>query len=922
VYRGGTDIRGNGYRLNSNIAFNPLNFSPSFFRRSQDPQYFTHEWYQLQKPPYSLPEEPLHTDKSYLSGEIIESLLTDANPSLRDYFLDYFSIEGEDFNTYYPGSTTIDKIDLTERYSIFDFNSSSGYSETLFRGAKVRIKRTFTDYTQGESVNYISDDSFYDEYKFSCVIRPIKNIKEKIQTPVKIKVLENRTFKNITFVIEIVIDDERVLNFEDISPENQYLDLDYFLLYSLKDKLDSSNFPTTTTTWLPSGSIELPVVGDIKLSSALNISSTPTTQGSFSSVNPGTFGDAGIIFSIPNPDYDTDLRDEVSFTYLPSVVPDSSGPNSTSPGSFYGVAGPSPYNYTLPFPTGVGEDFLRFTNTGPDYGFDFTDIGIPGPVNIPSIANFSVISNIPIYQRGGGTGYLKNLLEKISFANLSFWVNTGYPYIDYLTYEWDKDTRSTRILEDQFVLEFLRPSVFEQDTTLIPVEITDKPQELSASNIGYNLEEIEFETELYRYSGEYVPSFREILKFENVKYDIPYWINPEGYIFYVRIKEKAEDSFRYDLGSNLCLEINGKAQEEISLVKGLTYLFDLSDPSNSGYQLYFSENDRGNNIINDSISQGYNLIGTPGTPGSYIIFEVPYDIPNSLYYVSEGGKYMGGNIRVVDSIEYSYCSFGPYKDNFGTALNVNYYKYSPQWIYRIGQTSPFNPVYNLIGEIPIDRRDLSIFESSWDPGFYRGYTGPTGYISVPGTKVMKEERSFFGSKFMQTPDLINSQKQLIYPDSLANVLNLNYDNYPDYEILWEETPTELRGVLLVDRMLDRYFLENGGRKSFKKFIIPEFGFGNLSNIEDDFKEYMDKNIIPIFQSKNNAGYLKKTPISQDQDLDPVIGNLADYQKLINGYFKSSEIRYTKVNELRYEFRIPKDPSFDYSVCFSIEIGKI
>ena len=922
VYRGGTDIRGNGYRLNSNIAFNPLNFSPSFFRRSQDPQYFTHEWYQLQKPPYSLPEEPLHTDKSYLSGEIIESLLTDANPSLRDYFLDYFSIEGEDFNTYYPGSTTIDKIDLTERYSIFDFNSSSGYSETLFRGAKVRIKRTFTDYTQGESVNYISDDSFYDEYKFSCVIRPVKNIKEEIQTPVKIKVLENRTFKNITFVIEIVIDDERVLNFEDISPENQYLDLDYFLLYSLKDKLDSANFPTTTTAWLPSGSIELPIVGDIKLSSALNVSSIPTTQGSFSSVNPGTFGDTGIIFSIPNPDYDTDLRDEVSFTYLPSVVPDLSGPNSTSPGSFYGVAGPSPYNYTLPFPTGVGEDFLRFTNTGPDYGFDFTDIGIPGPVNIPSIANFSVISNIPIYQRGGGTGYLKNLLEKISFANLSFWVNTGYPYIDYLTYEWDKDTRSTRILEDQFVLEFLRPSVFEQDTTLIPVEITDKPQELSAPNIGYNLEEIEFETELYRYSGEYVPSFREILKFENVKYDIPYWINPQGYIFYVRIKEKAEDSFRYDLGSNLCLEINGKAQEEISLVKGLTYLFDLSDPSNSGYQLYFSKNDRGNNIINDSISQGYTLIGTPGTPGSYIMFEVPYDISNSVYYVSEGGKYMGGNIRVVDSIEYSYCSFGPYKDNFGTALNVNYYKYSPQWIYRIGQTSPFNPVYNLIGEIPIDRRSLSIFESSWDPGFYREYTGPTGYISVPGTKVMKEERSFFGSKFMQTPDLINSQKQLIYPDSLTNVLNVNYDNYPDYEILWEETTTELRGALLVDRMLDRYFLENGGRESFKKFIIPEFGYGNLSNIEDDFKEYMDKNIIPIFQSKNNAGYLKKTPISLDQDLDPVIGNLADYQKLINGYFKSSEIRYTKVNELRYEFRIPKDPSFDYSVCFSIEIGKI
>ena len=49
---------------------------------------------------------------------------------------------------------------------------------------------------------------------------------------------------------------------------------------------------------------------------------------------------------------------------------------------------------------------------------------------------------------------------------------------------------------------------------------------------------------------------------------------------------------------------------------------------------------------------------------------------------------------------------------------------------------------------------------------------------------------------------------------------------------------------------------------------------------------------------------------------------ANYQKLINGYYPSQEIRYTKVNELKYEFRIPKDPSFNYSLAFSIQIGKI
>ncbi len=924
VYRGGTDVRGNGYRLNNNLAFNPLNFSPSFFRRTQDPQYFTHEWYHLQKPPYSLPEDPLHIDKSYLSGELNESLLLNSNPAVRDYFMDYFSIEGEDLSNYYPTSNTIEDIDLTERYSLFDFNTSSGYSESLYRGAKVRIKRTFTDYAQGESIKYIEDDRFYDNYKFSCVIVPIKNIIDEIQPPVKIKVVENRTFKNITFIIEVLIDDARVLDFEDISPSRQYLDLDYFLLYSLRDKLDSQYFSAPVSSYLPGGLIELPIVGDIKLSSALNISSNPNAQGLFSSVNPGTFGNEGEIYIIPNPEYDTDLRDEVNFTYLPSTQPNPIlGPNTTSPGSFYGIAGPAPYSgYVLPFPTGVGEEVVNFTAIAPGYEFDFTDIGIPGPVNIPTIANYTTISNIPIYQRSGGIGYWGNILEKISFANISLWINTGYPYIEYTTYEWDSVNKTNKVLNNQFVLEFLKPSVIEQDNILFPVEITDKPQELTVFNVGYNIDELDGDTEMYRYSGEYVPSFREILKFENVKYDAPFWTMPESLIFYVKIVDKSEDNSTYDLGSTSCIEINGISQGEINLVKGVTYYFDLSDSSNSGYQLYFSESNIGNNITGDSINQGYTLVGTPGNIGSYIVMEVPYDFSSSVFYVCEGGKYMGGDINVIDPIEYSYCSFGPYRDNFGVSKNVNYYKYSPQWIFRIGQNSPYNPVYTLIGETPVDKRNLSIFESSWDAGFYREYTGPTGYNSLPGTKVMKEQKAFFGSKFMQTPDSVNSQKQLIYGQSIKGVLDVNYNNYPNYEILWENTPTELRGVLLVDRMLTRYFLENGGKRTFDQFILPEFGFGTSTDLDDDFKEYMNQNIIPIFQSKNNGGYLKKIPISASQTLTPVIGDLADYQKLINGYFRSSEIRYTKINELRYEFRVPKDPSFNYSVCFSIEIGKI
>jgi hypothetical protein len=920
VYKGGTDVRGNGYRLNSNIAFSPLNFSPSFFRRAQDPQYFTHEWYNLQRPPYSLPEENMYKDKSYLSGELDEDSLKDANPGIRDYFMDYFSLEGKDFLPYYPDSNTIRNIDLSERYTLFDFNTGSGFCETVFRGAKVRIKRKFVDYAQGESIKYIEDDRFYDNYKFSCVIVPIKNIPDKIQSPVSIKVIENRTFKNITFVVNVLIDDSRVFNFENISPDVQYLDLDYFLLYSLKDKMSSQYYPVSSSpSSLINGTIELPAVGDVKLSSTLNITPVPTPKGLVSMVGPGSLLGSGIIYSIPNPDYETDFREEINFTYLPTT---SSFPVSGGTGSFYGIVGNPPYLYNLPYPTGVGEDFINFNQTDTGYNFGFADIGIPGPTNIPTIADYYTVSKIPVYQSKGGIEYWHNIFEKLSFANISLWINTGHPYVDYITCEWDKESKTTKILNDQFTLEFIRPSVISQNSLITSEEILDKPKELSVFKVGYKPVKIKGDSELYRYSGEYVPKFREILKFDNVKYDIPSWTTPESYTFFVKVGDKNESHTKYDIGSNNCFYIDGLPENNISMIKGVAYYFDISDPSNLGYQMYFSYNNKGDNLSTDNISQGYTLYGTPGTSGSYIRFEVPYDIGDTVYYVANGGNYMGGSIKMIDSIEYCYCSFGVDKKDFGIAKNVNYYKYSNEWIFRIGKSSPYNPLYNLIGETPVDRRNLSIFESSWDPGFYREYNSPNNYISLPGTKNMKEEKAFFGSKFMKTPGIINTQKQKVYPSSLSNVLNLNYNNYPEYEILWEETSTEIRGVLLIDRMLYKYFLNDGGEKTFREFIVPEFGFGSLSTVDDDFKEYIYKNIVNTFQSKNIGSYIKKIPTSPSQDLFPVIGDLPDYQKVINGYFVSSEVRYTKVNDLKYEFNIPKDPSFDYSISFSIQIGKI
>ena len=139
------------------------------------------------------------------------------------------------------------------------------------------------------------------------MIVPVQNIENEIQSPVSVRVIENRQFKTITFLVEVLIEEVRTLNFEDISPEKQYIDLDYFLLYSLKDKLDKESVSSTT---IPS--IEVPAVGDIKLSASLNITTTPNEAGIVSSVNVG----GGKIYIIPGSEYETDLREEINLVYI------------------------------------------------------------------------------------------------------------------------------------------------------------------------------------------------------------------------------------------------------------------------------------------------------------------------------------------------------------------------------------------------------------------------------------------------------------------------------------------------------------------------------------------------------------------------------------------------------------------------------
>jgi len=827
----GTDSRGNRYRLNSSPAFSPTNFSPSFERTTPDPKYLTHEWFLLEQPPRDFPKEFMNNQNSYLPYKIDLDKAKSSDPDDALYLASYFTPEPSDYTSEFRDTTYYTK----ELFTPLVYSEASGYYETIFRGCKIVLKKRSDTFFDGsvESDRYIKYYRGYEDYKFSAILRAIPEDTTIIQSPVKYQVIENDQQKFILFVCDVVVKDQKTFNLGYTGGTGGSPVLDYTLLYTLNDK-EKLRSPLASSQKFCS-------IDNIKLSAALDLS-----LPSGSVVN--TARKTGIINIINNPDYDTDLREEIHTTYVPNVD-GVTGPSSTGDGSFIVSA----LSTTYPWPTGVGPSFIEFGKVATGSAYLFTiPFSTANPVTVP-IGPSSVYKGKPVIQIGGGSRYYKGLLSRCSVSYIADKFNRSSPFIKYSTHEWDSNSSSTILTLDEFELYFERPTRITKPSGSLVSRDFNGPQTLKGSRVetGYAIRTPDptRPSILTRYSGEYEPIFRKVIHFDRDKTDT--------------------------------------------------------------------------------------LIGS-------------------------------------SSIDLSFrnCNFAPDKEYFGISRNLGYTKVSEgSNILAAASSYPEGPVYPLIGLTPIAKKDFNIFSSSWDAGYYNRYIGTNSGSPVAGTRAMKEYKTFFGSKVMQTPDPIQANNYITLEISRTTgsknvkIINETIDSYiksvqeitrsnsgtgigsvgpylsgVDYdkldlkiftnaEVIWQNFSDRsgqgnIKGIIRLDRILRRYLLNSGVKKVFIDNMISQFGVGNPLSINDDINTYIDLNVAPIYRGDLFDLYVKKIANSTIPNLEIVRGDLFATDRYKLEYFINNNYKLTPITNLIYEFEYPTEVGFYYSLMFNIRIAKI
>lgn len=491
VFKNGKNIRNKDYRLTSSEAFGLTNFSPSKDSYTRDSTYYTQEWYYLQKIPWyfsRINDLDENSITSYFSNKFDVSINGIMSTSY-NYFDEYFIVDNLSIPEYSnQGNPMYDNlingynrklINKQLRYSKVDYGNNEIFSHCLHKGIKVMFKeRAENNININYNINEIKflNSTRFNDYKFSTVLIPHTGeypIGKKRKT-IEYEFIENRKYKNITFIVYLKIDD----NLQNINLQNSNINeqlscdfIDYSMLYSFDSSISTTNPDTILNI----------SYNDVKLSGVPDL--LQFTNTSF--LNKRLYGTEDL--SGQNTQFLTEilLNENGAFNKLNLKIA----------------------NHDIDF---VIDEIVN------DYFIKISGAYVHG-TNInqiqPQGLQESIVRNADFTYLSGGYQFWKSRLEDVSFAKIYELINNGDPNVKYITVLEDGTIKNNLFaVELQTGKEIIKPSYVKSVTD------DDKPVKFNTLNlIGYKIQNDD-NVHLYpinRHISHYQPKFNKIVEFED-----------------------------------------------------------------------------------------------------------------------------------------------------------------------------------------------------------------------------------------------------------------------------------------------------------------------------------------------------------------------------------------------------------------------
>ena len=99
------------------------------------------------------------------------------------------------------------------------------------------------------------------------------------------------------------------------------------------------------------------------------------------------------------------------------------------------------------------------------------------------------------------------------------------------------------------------------------------------------------------------------------------------------------------------------------------------------------------------------------------------------------------------------------------------------------------------------------------------------------------------------------------------------------ELVIKETNDAVEGIINLNNILTRYFIENGIESKFNEFLINSAEYiGTFNSIQDYVKEYIAQNILELYDV-DQVEFYKKSDASLISSLSVTNVNLISFQFL-------------------------------------------